>query len=125
SLGRQRCRRKAKNRPNQHDFPNPRISGTEHFSARARGVAIRRYPSEREVIKMLRTCGGRPVVLQPLPSRYRDRADYWLSGTSARLRRPKKAIAALFRATDRLFGTVPSMNLDLTVRKEAEATAQR
>jgi len=74
---------------------------------------------------MLRTCGGRPVVLQPLPYRYRDRADYWLSGTSARLRRPKKAIAALFRATDRLFGTVLSMNLDLAVRKEAEATAQR
>jgi len=94
------------------------INKSSDWSAHLRGGL--RGGSEREVIKMLRTCGGRPVMLQPLPSRYRDRADYWLSGTSARHRRTKEAIAALFRATDRLFGTVPSMNLDLAVRKEAK-----
>jgi hypothetical protein len=55
-------------------------------------------------------------VLTPLAG---SRARYWLAGTSPRHRAVKRASAVLFAATDRLLGTVPSLNLDMVVRKRA------
>lgn len=58
---------------------------------------------------------GEPVILQP---KNQDRAAYWLSRTKPQSHRAiKRTAAALFRATDWLFGTVPSMNLDVVIRK--------
>ena len=75
--------------------------------------------TEPEILRNLRAPGdGAPVVMQPLGQ---DRAAYWLSRTSPnRLGRVKKCIAGAFRISDRLFGTVPSMNLDVAIRKEAQ-----
>jgi predicted O-methyltransferase YrrM len=59
---------------------------------------------------------GRPIVVQP---KHGDRAGYWLAATNPdRLRMLKRVIAALFRITDKLWGTVPSMNIDVAIQKE-------
>ncbi|MBI3895007.1 MAG: class I SAM-dependent methyltransferase [Acidobacteria bacterium] len=58
-------------------------------------------------------------ILRPHENGLRDRADYWLSCTDPdHYRRTKRLLAALFRLSDRLFGTVPSMNVDVVLRKE-------
>lgn len=91
---------------------SPGSSWTEYLRKGIRGG------TEREVLRHLRRAGhGRPVVMQP---REGDRARYWLARTSAS-QRPvvKRMIAGIYRCTDRLFGTVPSMNLDVAIRKEA------
>ena len=64
----------------------------------------------------LRLAGsGTPTVMHPKRG---DRAAYWLSCTNpARHRALKTLVAALFRLTDRFLGTVPSMNLDVVIRK--------
>ena len=74
--------------------------------------------SERELLRLL-TSGGRPpaTIMQPVAAGLRDRADYWLSSTSSRFRSMKKAIALTYRVTDHLFGTIPSVNLEVAVRK--------
>lgn len=82
---------------------------TVHLRAGIRGG------TEREILRNLREAAGRATILQP---KDRDRAAYWLAGTSAQHRRIKQAIAALFRITDKFFGTVPSMNLDVAIRKD-------
>jgi len=84
----------------------------EHLRAGLRGG------TEAEIIRNLRRAGaGRPSIIQP---RDCDRAAYWLSRTSPERRRAiKKMAAALFRLTDKLAGTVPSMNLDVAIRKDA------
>jgi 2-polyprenyl-3-methyl-5-hydroxy-6-metoxy-1,4-benzoquinol methylase len=82
---------------------------TVHLRAGIRGG------TEREILRNLREAAGRATILQP---KDRDRAAYWLAGTSAQHRRIKQAIAALFRITDNFFGTVPSMNLDVAIRKD-------
>lgn len=56
-------------------------------------------------------------ILQPTQHGLRDRADYWLSSTSPRHRTVKRAIAVLFRLTDRLFGTVPTLNVSAAIRR--------
>jgi hypothetical protein len=72
--------------------------------------------TEREILDNLRDLEGRAQIVQP---KDRDRAAYWLAGTSARRYRTiKKVIATFFRITDRIWGTVPSMNLDVAIRKE-------
>jgi 2-polyprenyl-3-methyl-5-hydroxy-6-metoxy-1,4-benzoquinol methylase len=81
-----------------------------HLRAGIRGA------TEWEVLRDLRNAGGRATVMQP---KDRDRAAYWLEGTSHhRYWRIKKAIARFFRMTDRLWGTIPSMNLDVAIRKD-------
>jgi SAM-dependent methyltransferase len=74
--------------------------------------------TEGEILAHLRRAGdGRPAVMQP---REQDRAAYWLARTAPdRYRRAKHLVARFFRWTDRLLGTVPSMNLDVAIRKVA------
>jgi len=73
--------------------------------------------TEAEIIRDLRLAKeAKPTIIQP---RQGDRAAYWLACTSPeRHRIIKKAIAALFRLTDKALGTVPSMNLDVVIRKD-------
>ena len=64
--------------------------------------------------------GGRlqaAEVIQPNQNGLRDRADYWLSCTSPRQRRTKRLVASLFRLTDKLFGTMPTLNVSVAIRK--------
>ncbi len=92
---------------------NPEITRSYDWNVHLRAGI--RGGTEREILQDLRKAGGRGTVLQP---KGRDRAAYWLEGMSRRRYWPiKKAIAAFFRLTDRLWGTVPSMNLDVAIRK--------
>jgi 2-polyprenyl-3-methyl-5-hydroxy-6-metoxy-1,4-benzoquinol methylase len=74
--------------------------------------------TEPEILSNIRqTPGARPVVLQP---RQGDRAAHWLAATNpGRMRTAKKAIAGLFRMTDRLFGVVPATQVEMAIRKDA------
>lgn len=96
---------------------NARRTWPEHLRGGIRGG------TEWEVLRDLRLAhDGEPEVLTPLGS---SRARYWLSGTSPRHRAVKRVVAALFTATDRLFGTVPSLNLDMVVRKAPHGVVTR
>jgi 2-polyprenyl-3-methyl-5-hydroxy-6-metoxy-1,4-benzoquinol methylase len=92
---------------------NPDVNKSRDWNVHLRAGI--RGGTEREILGNLRESAGRATVLQP---KDRDRAAYWLAGTSARYRRIKQAIAVLFRITDKFFGTVPSMNLDVAIRKD-------
>lgn len=74
--------------------------------------------TEGEIIQCL-TSGKRQnaVILQPRYSGLKSRAGYWLSCTSPGLRLLKKVIAAFFHLSDRLLGTVPSINVDVVIQK--------
>ena len=49
----------------------------------------------------------------------RDRADLWLSNTNPqRYRSLKKLIASTFRLTDKLWGTIPGINLEVVIQKQ-------
>jgi ubiquinone/menaquinone biosynthesis C-methylase UbiE len=78
-----------------------------------------RGATEKEIIWNLTGGDIRSArVLQPHQHGLRDRADFWLSGTNReRHRTLKKCIAGLFRITDRIWGTVPSLNLDVVIQK--------
>jgi 2-polyprenyl-3-methyl-5-hydroxy-6-metoxy-1,4-benzoquinol methylase len=77
--------------------------------------------TEWEIVRNLtRGTPFRARILQPRPDCARDRADYWLAATSGRYRHLKKIFATFFRVTDRLFGTVPSLNVDVVIRKETQ-----
>jgi hypothetical protein len=93
---------------------NAEQSKTWDWNAHLRGGL--RGGTEGEVLSNLRLAGGgKPSVMQPKRS---DRAAYWLSCTSPEHHRSLKTlVAALFRLTDRFLGTVPSMNLDVVIRK--------
>jgi SAM-dependent methyltransferase len=54
-------------------------------------------------------------ILQPIG--YPDRAGYWLAQTSPRYRSLKRGIASVFRVSERLFGSIPSMNVDVVIQK--------
>jgi len=75
--------------------------------------------TEKEIIMNL--TGANPDlarVLQPNQKGLRDRADCWLVGTNPkRYRMLKKSIAGFFRITDRLWGTVPGINLEVVIQK--------
>ncbi|HLS47546.1 MAG TPA: class I SAM-dependent methyltransferase [Gemmatimonadales bacterium] len=74
--------------------------------------------TERSIIREL-TGGhpGRARIIQP--RLHRDRADYWLASTSPRWRRFKQAIAGFFRLSERLLGTIPSMNVDVAIERRS------
>ena len=79
--------------------------------------------TERSIVQHL--TAGRPDaarILQPI--RHRDRAAYWLAQTSPRHRRIKRIIAQAFRWSERLFGTIPGMNVDVVIQKAGEGNGQ-
>lgn len=94
---------------------NPEVNKSRDWAVHLRGGI--RGGTEAEILRNLQLAGtGRPTIMQP---RDGDRAAYWLSLTNPqRYRRVKKTTAALFRATDKLWGTIPSMNLDVAIRKD-------
>jgi SAM-dependent methyltransferase len=96
---------------------NPEINRSPDWGTHLRGGL--RGGTERGIIADL-TAGSRTraVILQPAAGGFRDRADYWLAGTSHRLRLVKRGIAFVFRICDRLFDTVPALNIDVAVRRE-------
>ncbi len=54
-------------------------------------------------------------------ARLSDRADFWLSCTSPhRYRALKKLIAEIFRRTDRIWGTIPGINLEVVLQKVSD-----
>jgi 2-polyprenyl-3-methyl-5-hydroxy-6-metoxy-1,4-benzoquinol methylase len=96
---------------------NPEVNRSTDWNTHLRGGL--RGGTERGITAELLANGhSRGVILQPLAGGYRDRADYWLGGTSRRCRPLKRAIAWIFRICDRLFDTVPASNIDVAVGKE-------
>lgn len=95
---------------------NPRINKSTDWNVHLRGGL--RGGTEREVIRNL-TSGDVSAarVLQPRCNDRRDRADLWLSSTSPRHRALKKLISSGFRLSDRLWGTIPSLNLEVVIQK--------
>jgi len=78
-----------------------------------------RGATEKEIIRNL--TGGdlsSARILQPRKNGVRDRADLWLSATNPRrYRLLKNGFAKLFRFTDRAFGTIPGINLEVVIQK--------
>ena len=74
--------------------------------------------TEREMLRNLqRNSEHRGAILLPTQNGLRDRSDYWLSATSSRHRGIKRLIAGAFRISDRLFGVVPAMVVDVAIQK--------
>jgi 2-polyprenyl-3-methyl-5-hydroxy-6-metoxy-1,4-benzoquinol methylase len=93
---------------------NNEINQSPDWSVHLRGGI--RGGTEGEILRILRESRACATIAQP---KNQDRASYWLSCTDpSRHRLIKKSIAALFRVTDRLFGAVPSTNMDVVFRKE-------
>lgn len=94
---------------------NPEENKTLDWNGLLRGGI--RGATEGEIVRNVRLAHcGRPTILQP---KDRDRAAYWLSRTDPNRHRTMKSIvAALFRLTDKTLGTVPSMNVDVAIRKD-------
>ncbi len=94
---------------------NPEVNKSPDWTAHLRGGI--RGGTEAEILRNLHlsaTC--RATIIQP---KGQDRAAYWLSCTSPdRYRLLKKSISALFRLTDKLWGTVPSPHLEVAIRKD-------
>jgi 2-polyprenyl-3-methyl-5-hydroxy-6-metoxy-1,4-benzoquinol methylase len=110
------ARRFARNDATRYD---PTIQKSRHWETHLRGGL--RGATEWEIIHNL-TAGKKSEVriMQPRTECARDRADYWLLRTGkTRHRSLKRVIACIFRITDKLFGTVPSMNVDVVIRKRA------
>jgi SAM-dependent methyltransferase len=101
----------ARNVSKMNSEVNRSSNWTDHLRGGIRGG------TEGEILGNLRQSGsGRPTVIQP---KFQDRAMYWLSCTNPeRHRLLKKSVAVLFRLTNKFFGTVPSMNLDVAIRKD-------
>jgi hypothetical protein len=78
-----------------------------------------RGATEREIIGNLTGGDMRSArILQPRQNALRDRADLWLSATNPRRYGTlKKYIARFFRLTDRAFGTIPGINLEVVIQK--------
>ena len=94
---------------------NPAVNKSRDWNVHLRAGI--RGATEAEILSNLRRARtGHATVIQP---KGQDRAAYWLSGTNPERYRPlKKSIAAFFRMTDKLWGTVPGMNLDVVIRKD-------
>lgn len=92
---------------------NRRRTWAEHLRAGLRGG------TERAILRDIRgdirgDFGSDARILQPLAG---SRARYWLAQTGPRYRTMKRLMAAIFAVTDRLFGTVPSINIDVVIEK--------
>jgi 2-polyprenyl-3-methyl-5-hydroxy-6-metoxy-1,4-benzoquinol methylase len=104
---------------------NPDINRSPDWNVHLRGGL--RGATEKEIIRNLTSGDIRSArVLQPRQNGLRDRADFWLSGTNQqRYRTLKKYLAGLFRITDRIWGTVPSLNLDVVIQKVSNRAPMR
>lgn len=93
---------------------NRRIAGSPDWTVQLRGGI--RGGDEREVLRNIAMGGGTATILQP---RYaaRDRAEFWLNAASGRFRPLKTLISIVFRLCDRLWGVVPSVNMELALKK--------
>jgi SAM-dependent methyltransferase len=96
---------------------NLQINKSRDWSVHLRGGL--RGGTEKGMIRDLTS--GDPSsarMLQPRQNGIRDRADLWLSSTSPRrFRAVKRLIASGFRLTDRLWGTIPGLNVEVVVQK--------
>jgi SAM-dependent methyltransferase len=100
----------------RHD---PKVTRTATWNDLLRGGI--RGGTEREIIRNLCGRSASGIILQPAQQGLKDRAGYWLSCTDPhRVRLLKRALAGVFRITDRLWGTVPSMNIDVVIRKTSK-----
>ena len=108
------ARRFAKNDPSNY---NRAIQTSPEWEDHLRGGL--RGATEWEIVHNLtRDSRFKAHILQPRVECARDRADHWLQATGEeRFHTLKMFIACTFRITDRLFGTVPSMNIDVVIRK--------
>lgn len=96
---------------------NPAINRSADWNTHLRGGL--RGGTERGIIADLTAASQtRGVILQPAAAGLRDRAHYWLASTSPRFRSVKRGIASVFRICDRLFDTIPALNVDVAIRKE-------
>jgi len=96
---------------------NETINKSPDWNVHLRGGL--RGGTEGEILENL-TGGNRKCaqIMQPRKNGVRDRADFWLSNTTPnRHRMVKQGIASAFRLTDALWGTIPSMNLEVVIRK--------
>jgi hypothetical protein len=110
----------AKYDPSMHD---PAINKSPNWETHLRGGI--RGGTELSMVRDL-TSGKKSEarILQPRADCARDRADYWLVRTGReRHRFLKEGIAQFYRMTDKLFGTVPSINVDVVIRKETPTKA--
>ncbi len=98
---------------------NPEINKSPNWEVHLRGGI--RGGTEWEILRNLGPdARGHARILQPRKDAARDRAAYWLACTgSERYRRTKTLVASMFRITDRLWGTVPSLNLEFAIQKSA------
>ena len=98
----------------RHSKLSPEVNRQRDWPALLRGGI--RGGTEREIMRTLRRgSDAEPVIVQPLSG---DRASLWLSNTDQSRRLPlKRALAYLFRLTDKLLGTVPSINIDVVIGK--------
>lgn len=101
---------------------NPEVNKSPDWTVHLRGGI--RGGTEAEILRNLRrSASGRPTIVQP---KGQDRAAYWLSCTNPqRHRLLKKSVAALFRLTDKLWGTVPSTHLEVLSAKIPHNTRTR
>lgn len=114
------ARKFSKHDPSKYDRT---IQKSPHWEDHLRGGL--RGATEWEIIRNLtRESTFKARILQPRAECARDRADYWLLKTGhKRFRFFKRAMASTFRITDKFLGTVPSMNVNVVMRKDAQVKA--
>lgn len=111
------ARKFAKHDPAKYD---PSIQKSLVWDDHLRGGI--RGATEWEIVRNLtRASSSKARILQPRAECARDRADYWFRKTGQkRFRFVKKAIASTFRISDKFLGTLPSMNVDVVIEKQAQ-----
>ncbi len=97
---------------------NHEINKSPDWNVHLRGGL--RGGTEKEIVRNLTRGDTKAArILQPRQNGLRDRADFWLSCTNQRRYRTLKTwIARGFRVTDRLWGTIPRLNLEVVVEKQ-------
>ena len=101
----------------QFERRNQQINKSKDWNAHLRGGL--RGGTEKEIVRNLTSGNVKTArIVQPRREGVRDRADLWLSSTNPkRLRALKKMIASTFRMTDRIWGTIPALNLEVVIEK--------
>ena len=73
--------------------------------------------TEREVLRHIRSTGGKARMMQPRCPPHTGRAGLWLSATSRRLGWLKRRLSGVFSVMDLLFGTMPVTHVDVVFLK--------